>query len=84
MMRAIDQRARTRLVERDALALQVGDDLDAHALCDDMHAFGIEIGDEAQPLDLGLALVDAGAGVGPGGHVGLARSPTPSRRRRCR
>ena len=73
MSARVDQRARARLVERDALALEIGDRLDAGALArDDVHALGIEVGDDAQLLDLGLALVDAGAGVGPVGDVGLA------------
>ena len=36
-----------------------------------MDRFGIERGDEAEILDLGLALVEAGARIGPGGDVGL-------------
>ena len=35
---------------------------------------GIEVGDDAQLLDLRLAFVDAGAGVGPGVDVGLAEA----------
>ena len=68
----VDERARARLVERDALALEVGHALDARALLDDeVDALGVEVGDHAQVADLGLALEGAGAGVGPGGHVGL-------------
>ena len=68
----IDQRARARLVERHALALEIGDALDAGALArDDMDGLGIEIRDEAKVSDLRLAFVDARARVGPEGDVGL-------------
>src|SRR5437667_11043175 len=39
-----------------------------------MHALREEVGDNAQLLDLWLAFVDAGAGIGPGVHVGLAEA----------
>ena len=68
----VEQRAGTGLVERDLLALQIGDRLHVGGLAhDQVHALRIEIGDRAQFLDLRLALEDAGAGIGPVGHVGL-------------
>jgi len=39
-----------------------------------MHAFRIEIGNQAQADDLGPALEHALAGEGPVGHVGLAEA----------
>ena len=71
----IDERARARLVEGDALAFQVGDRLGAEPLLhDDMDALGIEVGDGAQLFHFGLALVDAGAGKGPEIDVRLAEA----------
>ena len=51
----VDQRARARLVERDALALEVGGRLHAEALADDdVHALGVQVGDQPQLVTLGL------------------------------
>ena len=68
----IDQGPRPRLVERQTLALQVHHRLDAGALAgDELEAFGIEARDRPQPVRLGTSLVNAGAGIGPVGHVRL-------------
>jgi len=68
----IDQRARARLVERHALALEIPDRLDAGVLAHHhVEALGIEVGDGAQHVDLQPALIDAGAVRGPKGHVRL-------------
>ena len=68
----IDQGARTWLVQRHALALQVRHRLDTRTLFDhQMDALGIQVGDHAQVGDLGLALIHASAGVRPGGHIRL-------------
>ena len=68
----IDDRAGARLVDRDALALEVGDRFDVGVLAgDDVDRLGIERRDEAQVLDLRLALVEPGAGIGPVGDVRL-------------
>ncbi len=68
----VDQRARARLVERHALAFEVGDLADAGALArHDVDRFRVQVGDEPQIADLGLPFVDAGAGVGPVGDVRL-------------
>ena len=68
----IDDGAGTWLVEGDALALQVGDRLDAGVGArDQMDGFGIERRDEAQVLHLGLALIEASARLRPVGDVGL-------------
>src|SRR5581483_993701 len=71
----VDQRTGARLVERHALAAQVGHRLDAgpgaHHQVD---ALRVEIADRPKRVDLGPALIDAGAGVGPIGDVGLHES----------
>jgi hypothetical protein len=68
----IDQRAGARLVERDTLALQLGDALDAGVLLDDdVQALGVQVGDQAQAGDGGLAFEDAGPLLRPGGDVAL-------------
>jgi transposase-like protein len=69
----VDQRARARLVERDALAPEVGDARDARVLAHhEVDALRVEVGDRAQLLDLGLALEDPRSGERPVGDVGLA------------
>ena len=82
----IDQRARARLVERHALAAAGRPtDLMPRALArHQLEALGIEVGDGAQHVDLGPALVDAGAVVGPIGDVRLHEARLHAARWRCR
>ena len=67
--------ARARLVERNALALELSEALDVGTLPHhEMKTFGIQIGDQAQVGNLGFALIRAGAGVGPVRHVRLRKA----------
>ena len=71
----VDQCARARLVQCHPLALQVGHGLDTGALARHaMHALGVQVGDQPQAGDDGLALEHALAGVGPARPVALAEA----------
>ena len=71
----IDQGSRAWLVQRHALALEVSHRLDARAFFDhQVNALGVQVGDHAQVGHLGLAFVNAGAGIGPCGHIGLRKA----------
>ena len=71
----IHEGARAGLVHANPLAFEVCNAFDARAFFDDdMHGLGVQVGNQPQIGNVGLAGKNAGACLRPRGHVGLAKA----------